>query len=432
MMKRLCVFLLSAALLLGLGACAGGQSPANTVTETTQSAGEPAGTAEPAPEPGTDPEPETPPAEAEEPEAPAESEAPSEAEATEEPEAPAESGEPVGTEAPTETETPEEPAEPEETGDSIYTDPAGPVVTDAVEGTFTSAYGDMLILEDGFFYHYDSTDWNEMTWARDGYLAPEAGAVTMYEVDPAGERPDEVYGNFDPSQTEPLTVFLVEKQESVDYWPFDPFAGPELFTDLEGTYVSVGGEVCSFGEGYFYYRDAADWTKVSYMMDGYLTATPGSVTMFVSDPKGESEDEEYGAITLLTPEVVTIEIPRGSVPVVFVRDEREPPEAPTLAGLWVLYTDPEGTDAPAAFDFTKDGFWSAYDYLDHQGYSVRQYGPYSTGRWEDTESGADYVGLSLWLEGEDDYLTGADMYYDYNGQLLLTFYNGMTYTKSEG
>lgn len=432
MMKRLWAFLLSAALLLGLGACAGQQAPANTVAETTPSAGEtPAETAEPAPEPGTDPEPETPPAEAEEPEAPAESEAPSEAEATEEPEAPAESGEPVGTEASTETETPEEIEEPGE-GGSGDTEPEEPAPSAAVEGTFTSAYGDMLILEDGYFYHYDSTDWNEMTWARDGYLVPEAGAVTMYEVDPAGERPDEVYGNFDPSQTEPLTVFLVEKQESVDYWPFDPFAGPELFTDLEGTYVSVRGEVCSFGEGYFYYRDAADWTKVSYMMDGYLTATPGSVEMFVSDPKGESEDEEYGAITLLTPEVVTIEIPRGSVPVVFVRDEREPPEAPTVAGLWVLYTDPEGTDAPAAFDFTKDGFWSAYDYLDHQGYSVRQYGPYSTGRWENTESGADYLGLSLFLEGEDDYLTGADMYYDYNGQLLLTFYNGMTYTKSEG
>lgn len=427
MMKRLCVFLLAAALLLGLGACAGGQSPANTVAETTPSAGKtPAETAEPAQEPAQA--------------APAEPEEPAEAAA------PAESADPAegeGTEAPAEPAEAEEPEEPEEAGDagdaqepeeggSGDTEPEEPALSAAVEGTFTSAYGDMLILEDGFFYHYDSTDWNEMTWARDGYLAPEAGAVTMYEVDPAGERPDEIYGHFDPSETEPLTVFLVEKQESVDYWPFDPFAGPELFTDLEGTYVSVGGEVYSFGEGYFYYRDAADWTEVSYMMDGYLTATPGSVTMFVSDPKGESEDEEYGAITLLTPEVVTIEIPRGSVPVVFVRDEREPPEAPTVAGLWVLYTDPEGTDAPAAFDFTKDGFWSAYDYLDHQGYSVRQYGPYSTGRWEDTESGADYVGLSLWLEGEDDYLTGADMYYDYNGQLLLTFYNGMTYTKSEG
>ena len=45
------------------------------------------------------------------------------------------------------------------------------------------------------------------------------------------------------------------------------------------------------------------------------------------------------------------------------------------------YAEALPTDAPAAFEFTEDGYWSAYDYMDHEGYSVRQFGPYSTGLW---------------------------------------------------
>ena len=268
-----------------------------------------------------------------------------------------------------------------------------------------------------------------MTWARDGYLIVEAGAVSMYEVDYSGEKADEIYGHFIPVEPDALSIFLVERQGVVEYTLFDPTGG-SVSGDLDGTYVSANDGMMIIGNGFFYLYDSVDWDEVTWMQDGYLEETPGCVNLWVSDLRGEDPDSLFGRLVPMSPGVVTLEVPEGNVPVVFVRDETGEPKAPTIVGFWNIYSDPNATDAPAAFEFTEDGYWSAYDYMDHEGYSVRQFGPYSTGLWGLADGGPDYRAFSLYMESKSDYITGMQMYYDVDGVLYLTFYDGMTYTKS--
>ena len=50
--------------------------------------------------------------------------------------------------------------------------------------------------------------------------------------------------------------------------------------------------------------------------------------------------------------------------------------------------------------------------------------------WGLADGGPDYRAFSLYMESKSDYITGMQMYYDVDGVLYLTFYDGMTYTKS--
>ena len=49
-------------------------------------------------------------------------------------------------------------------------DPRGSGYSSDLDGTYVCASGWMLMIGNGFFYFYDSTDWDEVTWMQDGYL----------------------------------------------------------------------------------------------------------------------------------------------------------------------------------------------------------------------------------------------------------------------